>query len=87
MSTPLKFNKITLRNFLSFGNANTEIDLNVKGSTLIMGENLDAISNNGAGKCLHAYTLLNIRNKHTGEICSISIGKFYEALQKSREKG
>jgi DNA repair exonuclease SbcCD ATPase subunit len=50
MSTPLKFNSITIRNFLSFGNQNTFIDLTYHGSTLIMGENLDANSNNGAGK-------------------------------------
>lgn len=50
MSTPLKFKSISLRNFLSFGNMNTEIDLSFYGSTLIMGENLDAGSNNGAGK-------------------------------------
>jgi len=50
MSTPVNFNSITIRNFLSFGNQHTFIDLTYPGSTLIMGENLDANSNNGAGK-------------------------------------
>lgn len=50
MSTPLNFMSIVIRNFLSFGNQNTVIDLTHQGSTLIMGENLDANSNNGAGK-------------------------------------
>lgn len=50
MSTPLKFNSIIIRNFLSFGNQNTLIDLTYAGSTLVMGENVDANSNNGAGK-------------------------------------
>lgn len=50
MSTPLIFKEIQLRNFLSFGNSTTVIDLSTYGSTLIMGENVDAGSNNGAGK-------------------------------------
>lgn len=50
MSTPLNFISIVIRNFLSFGNQNTFIDLTYHGSTLIMGENIDANSNNGAGK-------------------------------------
>lgn len=50
MSTPLQFQTAQLRNFLSFGNNLTEIDLTYFGSTLIVGENVDANSNNGAGK-------------------------------------
>lgn len=50
MSTPITFNSIHLRNFMSFGNAWTEIDLSTYGSTLILGENADAGSKNGAGK-------------------------------------
>jgi DNA repair exonuclease SbcCD ATPase subunit len=50
MSTPLKFKELQLRNFLSFGNNATVIDLSNFGSTLVMGENVDANSNNGAGK-------------------------------------
>jgi hypothetical protein len=86
MSTPLKFKELNLRNFLSFGNQLTSIDLSYYGSTLIIGENLDANSNNGAGKCVQAETPISIRNKHTGEVQTISIGKFFESLQKSRGK-
>jgi DNA repair exonuclease SbcCD ATPase subunit len=50
MSTQLKFKEIRLRNFMSFGNQETVIDLSDFGSTLIVGENVDANSNNGAGK-------------------------------------
>ena len=50
MSTPLKFKELHLRNFLSFGNIMTVIDLSDEMSTLIVGENVDANSNNGAGK-------------------------------------
>ena len=50
MSTPLIFKSIALRNFLSFGNNVTEIDLSNPGSVLIQGENVDTGSANGAGK-------------------------------------
>ncbi len=50
MSTPLTFLQLQIRNFLSFGNQLTSIDLSDGLSTLIMGENLDTNSNNGAGK-------------------------------------
>lgn len=86
MSTPLRFKELQIRNFLSFGNQTTTIDLSDFGSTLIIGENVDANSNNGAGKCCQVDTLIKIRNKKTGQIQSISIGKFFESLQKSRGK-
>lgn len=50
MSSEIKFKEIHIRNFLSFGNINTVVDLSGDGSTLIIGENVDANSNNGAGK-------------------------------------
>jgi DNA repair exonuclease SbcCD ATPase subunit len=50
MSIPLKFTSLKLRNFLSFGNSLTQIDLSLDGSTLIQGENVDTGSANGAGK-------------------------------------
>jgi DNA repair exonuclease SbcCD ATPase subunit len=50
MSIPITFKALQLRNFLSFGNQLTEVDLGNYGSTLIQGENVDASSNNGAGK-------------------------------------
>lgn len=71
---------------MSFGNQLATIDLTHFGSTLIMGENIDASSNNGAGKCVQMDTPINIRNKRTGEIQTISIGEFFESLQKPRGK-
>lgn len=50
MSSEIKFKEIHIRNFLSFGNQTTVVDLSGDGSTLIIGENVDANSNNGAGK-------------------------------------
>lgn len=54
MSFPLIFKQITLRNFLSYGNIVTTIDLTSSGTTLINGVDLDNIANgavaNGVGK-------------------------------------
>ena len=55
MSIPFKFKELQVRNFLSFGNQLTSVDLSNFESILIKGENLDANSNNGAGKT----TLIN----------------------------
>ncbi len=55
MSTPVKFLELSLRNFMSYGNNDTIINLDFHKPTLIVGRNLDAIVNgqvdsNGAGK-------------------------------------
>jgi DNA repair exonuclease SbcCD ATPase subunit len=52
MSNTLFFNTLTLKNFLSFGNAPTEIDLSEPGTTSIEGQNLDCGggNSNGSGK-------------------------------------
>jgi DNA repair exonuclease SbcCD ATPase subunit len=50
MSTLLKFKELQMRNFLSFGNQMTTVDLSNYGSTLIQGENVDNSGANGAGK-------------------------------------
>lgn len=50
MSTSIRFNFIKMRNFLSFGNTMTEVDLTYPSSTLIQGENLDTGGANGVGK-------------------------------------
>jgi len=55
MNLPIELTKIIFRNFMSFGNQYTEIDLTYPGSTLINGWNKDTNSNNGAGKT----TLIN----------------------------
>jgi len=50
MSAPLTLLTLVIRNFLSFGNSMTTIELTGDGTTHITGENLDTNSNNGAGK-------------------------------------
>ena len=50
----LRFISLTLRNFMSFGNQTTVIQLDRPGTTLIVGEDMDNTSNgqgaNGVGK-------------------------------------
>jgi len=50
MSIAIEFKKIVVRNFLSFGNQETELDLSHIGTTLINGENVDTGGANGVGK-------------------------------------
>lgn len=50
MSYETIFDKVRFRNFQSFGNNWTEIDLSLRGLTLIIGENLDEGGSSGAGK-------------------------------------
>lgn len=58
----ITFKKLTLRNFLSYGNNITEINLNNQQTTLIIGENLDDTSNgitsNGVGKAQPLHSLI-----------------------------
>lgn len=50
MSTELQFLSLRLRNFMSFGNCYTDIDLTAEGTILINGENIDNGGANGVGK-------------------------------------
>jgi DNA repair exonuclease SbcCD ATPase subunit len=50
----IHFEKLTMRNFMAFGETETSIDLTQPGTTLILGQNMDSsegtISSNGAAK-------------------------------------
>lgn len=55
MNTPIRLISLTLKNFMSYGNSPTTINLEFKEPTLIIGRNLDAMVNgqvdsNGSGK-------------------------------------
>lgn len=50
MSSTLYFGTLTIRNFLSFGNNETAIDLSEPGTISIEGQNLDQGGSNGSGK-------------------------------------
>jgi DNA repair exonuclease SbcCD ATPase subunit len=55
MEHGITFTKIRFKNFLSYGNIWTEVALDVEGTTLLIGENLDTGGSSGAGKS----TLIN----------------------------
>lgn len=55
ISHGIVFKSIKLKNFMSFSNLTTEINLDYTGTTLIIGENLDNGGSSGAGKS----TLIN----------------------------
>lgn len=76
MSTPLIFKTIAIRNFMSFGNAESTIELDGQGTVTVTGENMDKGGSNGAGKCLYPETRVNIRVK--GIVQTITIGELYE---------
>lgn len=54
MSLSIKFTKVTLRNFLSYGQAPTEFELDRPGTTFVIGRDLDNLASgtggNGCGK-------------------------------------
>ena len=50
MSDYVVFESLTLRNFMSFGNNYTEVDLTMEGTILINGKNIDLGGANGVGK-------------------------------------
>jgi DNA repair exonuclease SbcCD ATPase subunit len=50
MSSTLYFRELMLRNFLSFGNVETIVDLSEPGTVSIEGQNLDQGGSNGSGK-------------------------------------
>lgn len=72
----INFEKIRFKNFLSYGNNFTEIDLNKCRTTLSTGKN-------GQGKCLNINTFIEIQNKYTGEIQKITIGELYDQENKT----
>jgi energy-coupling factor transporter ATP-binding protein EcfA2 len=59
-----KLKKLSIRNFLGFGNRTEEIDFSYLGTTLVLGENVDRGGANGCGKSTIAnaisYALYNV---------------------------
>lgn len=66
------FNTIRYKNLLASGNYWTQINLNDKQNTLIVGSN-------GSGKCFCINTPIRIKNSITGEIIETTIGELYES--------
>ncbi len=85
MSSSLYFRELSIRNFLSFGQNTTTIDLTVPGTISVEGVNYDQGGSNGSGKCIVGSTLLNIRKKGTTEVLTISIGELYAMAKRSKD--
>lgn len=78
MTTPLIFKSLEMRNFISYGNQLQTIDLDVGGTTSIVGENIDAqvngsISSNGCGKT----AIINA-------LCYVLYNKAFDQISKER---
>lgn len=73
MSSTLCFQELCIRNFLSFGNQDTVIDLSRSGTIAIEGQNLDQGGSNGAGKT----TLINA-------LCYALYNKPFDAISLQR---
>jgi ABC-type branched-subunit amino acid transport system ATPase component len=68
------FEQISYKNFLATGDVPIVVDLNTHASTLIVGRN-------GAGKCVCINTPIRVRNRRTGEICTMTVGELYAQAQ------
>jgi predicted ATP-binding protein involved in virulence len=85
----LKLKNLTLKNYMSFGNVDTEVSLDEEQLTLILGENRDVTQNgsfsdsrNGTGKCVCLNTIVKVRNTKTGEIYETTVGDLYCDVKK-----
>jgi hypothetical protein len=87
----MKIKDLTIKNFLSVGNATQAINISNEHLTLVLGENLDlggddSGARNGVGKCLGINTIVKIRNTITGEIYETTIGELYYGEMEQDQK-
>jgi len=73
MSIPLIFKSLSLKNFMSVGNAESTIELDCQGTVTVTGENLDNGGSNGAGKT----TIINA-------LCYALYNKAFDAITLQR---
>jgi hypothetical protein len=86
-----KIKSLSVKNFLSVGNATQAIDFDRRDLTLVLGENLDLGGDdngarNGTGKCLCINTLVKVRNTQTGEITELTVGDLYNAAMEQQSR-
>jgi hypothetical protein len=87
----LKLKTLSVKNFMSVGNATQGIDFDRNDLTLVLGENLDLGgddngSRNGTGKCVCINTLVKVRNTITGEIYETTVGDLYNAALEQQSR-
>ena len=87
----LKLKTLSVKNFMSVGNATQGIDFDRNDLTLVLGENLDLGgddngSRNGTGKCVCTNTLVKVRNTITGEIYETTVGDLYNAALEQQSR-
>jgi hypothetical protein len=85
----INIKNLSVKNFMSVGNATQAINFDRKNLTLVLGENIDlggddAGARNGTGKCVCINTLVKVRNTVTGEITELTIGELYNAALEQR---
>lgn len=85
----INIKNLSVKNFMSVGNATQGINFNRKNLTLVLGENIDlggddAGARNGTGKCVCINTLVKVRNTVTSEITELTIGELYNAAMEQR---
>jgi hypothetical protein len=88
-----KIKNLTVKNFMSVGNATQAVNFDRRDLTLVLGVNLDlggddSGARNGTGKCCCINTLVKVRNTVTGEITELTMGDLYNAAveQQSRKQ-
>ena len=86
-----KIKSLSIKNFLSVGNATQAINFDRKNLNLVLAENLDLGgqdlgAKNGTGKCVCINTIVKVRNTKTGEIYETTIGNLYYAASKQQNK-
>lgn len=86
-----KIKNLTVKNFMSVGNATQAVDFDRNDLTLVLGVNVDlggddSGARNGTGKCVCANTIVKIRNTLTGEIYETPIGSLYNNASKERSR-
>ena len=82
---------LTVRNFMSVGNATQAVNFDRKDLTLVLGENIDlggddSGARNGTGKCVCINTVVKVKNTITGEIYEITVGELYNAAMEQQSK-
>lgn len=82
---------LTVKNFMSVGNATQAVDFDRNDLTLVLGVNVDlggddSGARNGTGKCCCINTLVKVRNTETGEITELTMGELYNATMEQQSK-